>query len=213
MPTQIGFNSTVGEVYYINPVTEKEVSVFQTEYINKDAIEEFIKQYNSDYSMSRIRSNMEADDRLTGDEVDYIIEQIEIWEEDQESAKGMNVDNDFPWTEEVTTGEEKVQDNPQPQFTPKEDIVLPSEQKKERKKREPKTTSPGEKASSKKLSAEDYIALLKEKIELTELITASTSQEIDIPKTMSKKGRDLILSMDEEISSVVDKYLELVQIL
>lgn len=209
MPTQIGFNSAVGEVYYINPVTEKEVNIFQTEYINKDAIEEFIKQYNSDYSMSRIKSNMEADDRITGDEVDYIIEQMEIWEEDQEAAKGADVDNDFLWTGEAIVIKEG---DTLPEETIKALNSTPVE-KKERKKRESKTTSPVEKSSGKKLSAEDYIALLKEKIELTELITVvmARSQTVDIPETMSKKSKDLIFCMDKEISMVIDKYLELVQ--
>lgn len=221
MPTQIGFNSTVGEIFYINPVTQKEVSIFPTEYINKDSLESFVKQYNEDYSIARIKSNLEGDDNLTGDEVDYIIEQISIWEEDQEAAKGTDADNDsFPWTEEVPIpNAEKVQDMNDNKLTVQEladtIVTVMSEntlvEKKERKPRQTKVTSPGEKTGSKKLSAEDYIALLKEKIELTELITAAICQTSDIPETISKKGRDLILSMDREIGTVIDKYLEMVQ--
>lgn len=221
MPTQIGFNSAAGEVFYINHVTEKEVSIFQTEYINKDAIEEFIKQYNSDYSMSRIRSNMEADDCLTGDEVDYIIEQMEIWEEDQEVAKGADVDEDkFPWTEEEVLGatEEQLKEINENKVSEKElsenitAIFEAGKQKKERKKREPKTTSSGEKSNGKKLSAEEYIEMLQEKIELTKSINDITTIG-EIPENLSKKGKDLLLSLDKELSSVIDKYLEMVQIL
>lgn len=228
MPTQIGFNSTVGEIFYINPVTQKEVSIFPTEYINKEAMSSFVDQWNADYSMTRIKTNLEGDERLTGDEVDYIIEQISIWEEDQESAKGEDANDDsFPWTEEAVkpiTAAEKMFSGDEPKGIRKLDTVSEKElsgniteifeagkQKKERKPRQTKVTSPGEKTGSKKLSAEDYITLLKEKIELTELITAAIYQTTDIPETVSKKGRDLILSMDREISTVIDKYLEMVQ--
>jgi hypothetical protein len=212
------FNKNIGEVFYKHPVTDEEVSIFPTEDINHDAIEEMLSGYNAEYSLSRVKSNMETDTRLTGDEIDYIIEQLEMFEESQETA-GNEAETGTPWTDEdgatfvqkanapvgtVIEPEDKID----AQIKKGEELIeaLP----KPRKTRQPRTTIssvPG--ASKRTLTPQEYMQSLQEKMDLTKLLSETHTPEI--PEGLTKDGRKLMVEFASDYNKLIVEYLEKIQ--
>ena len=56
-----------------NIALESGAEVFDTDNINPEALQDLCDDWNSGLSNEKIKSNLEKDDRLTGDEVDYIM--------------------------------------------------------------------------------------------------------------------------------------------
>lgn len=184
-----------------NVVLEDGTEVFDTDNINPEALQDLCDDWNSGMSNEKIKSNLEKDERLTGDEVDYIMEQIEIWEEKQ--------------IEELTVNAETVVEEPvyiaavDPiQKTENEGTAIVTVEKKQRKPRQARTTPVT--CGSKSISAEDYIAQLQEKIELVRILDTMKA-DIELPETMSTKGKNLLLEVEKSINSTVAAYLQQVQ--
>lgn len=98
---KIDFNKNSSELFEVGNESNN-VTIDDT--VNIDAVEEMISMYNSDYSLHRIKSNLEGDDRLTGDEVDHLMEAINVLEEMESSPKEDNA----PWTEEEVIGNKQT---------------------------------------------------------------------------------------------------------
>lgn len=215
---KLQFNRTIGEIFYIHPVTEEEVGVMTIEpEINYDAIESMLEGYNAGYSLSRVKSNMEQDDRLTGDEIDYIVEQLEMFEEDMEKK---SVEEVSPWTQEhdktwseltpaqITETIEILQQGKEVGEQIADTVI--TAMKKERKKREPKTSNGGVQGTSKKtLTPQEYMESLLEKVELCKIL--SDVQYPEVPADLSKTNRNLMLEMNKELEGVVTTYLQKIQ--
>ena len=180
-----------------NVALEDGTEVFDTDNINPEALQDLCDDWNSGMSNEKIKSNLEKDDRLTGDEVDYIMEQIEIWEDKQ--------------IEELVANVETVVEEPvyiaavDPiQKTENEGTAIVTVEKKQRKPRQARTTPVT--SGSKSISAEDYIAQLQEKIELVRILDTMKA-DIELPETMSTKGKNLLLEVEKSINSTVAAYL------
>lgn len=211
---KLKFNENVGEVYTYSPRGGEEVSVFMTEDINHDAIKSLVTQYNEEYSLNRIKGNLEQDERLTGDEVDYIMEQLELFEESNSNAGDSIV---APWTEEVIL-------NPNPTI-----ITIPKDtlqkgdtvhieynsigevaiEKKERKTRQPRTVNPVTGNGKKTLTPQEYILVLQEKMDLTKLLSNTIAPEI--PEGLTKSGRNLMIEFAADHNKLIFDYLEKIQ--
>lgn len=234
---KIDYNKNTNELFEIGNITSG-VTIDGT--VNVDAIGDMVEMYNADYSAHRIKSNLEGDDRLAGDEVDHLMQAIDVLEEMEEKHEDVIVMGDAPWIEPVETLpmsggfsltlegvqnsigqggsiiEESTKENMDTVKKVGENIadtVLGKKPRKKREKREEKFPSAsGIITGNKPLSPTDYIKILQEKIELTKLVDDIETIPA-IPENISKKGREILLSLDKELSEVIDNYLAMIQTL
>lgn len=198
---KIGFNKTVDELYEANN-NENCVTIDDT--INIDAVEGFVVMYNEDYSLSRIKSNLEQDDRLTGDEVDELMSALSVLEELCEKVS--ETKEQSPWSEEVKLEQSSKEIK---KVLEGGDIDHMKELPKTKKTRQPRiSTAPGV-STKKSITPQDYMEILQEKMNLTKLLSVTVAPEI--PDGLTKLGRILMIEFSVDYNKLIVEYLERIQ--
>ncbi len=175
--------------------------------VHPEVITDVVERVNDDYSIKKIKDYLESDERVTPDEVEFIMEAVEDWYK--------NPPNDV---KTVVAKEEviEVEEDSRPMTQQESDKALshsggqlPVAEVKTRKQKTVKSVSaPGK----KKLSIEEQVAYLQEKIELLKIFNELENQEsVRFPENLSKPGRDIMISFTKEYDALIAKYVEEIQ--
>lgn len=177
--------------------------VFFINDVHPEVIHNLVSMYNEEYSISKIKRRLEEDDRVTPDEVEFLIESIEEWEKLENAAPTVESKEE---EEEVPFPHNMEENIPQK----KEEPAAPVEEvKKEPKKKGPKPATEKPMTRTRKLSPDEFIQQMKERIELAETLGQIKAPEI--PENLSNNGRRIMLELQKEYNQLIEKYMERIQ--
>ena len=173
--------------------------------VNPDVIAEVVRLYNAGNTLDDIKNYLADEDNCNTDEYEFITEEISNYlkltkVETQTEMENQNQNVSFP--DNLEQEDAQVQDN-QNNSQP-----LPEPEKKEKKTYQRRMTD-GKSPAFKPQSAEDFIKVMQEKIEMARMLDAVTLPEI--PSSMTKSNRDIMVEFQKEHAAMVVKYMQKIQ--
>lgn len=181
--------------------------------VNPEVITQVVEMHNEEYSLKRIFEHLNNDERVTPDEVEFLMEELEKYEELEKKA-GTEKEAPFPLNLEEQSTEPKIEKNMaiygDVAHTNDETIAATQLQQEGQtvvSKRGKRGT--GNTTGKKKMSLEDMIQEMESKIELAKVF--QNIPEIPFPENMSKSARDLMLRFQKEYKELVEKYIVEIQ--
>lgn len=219
MVTQWNFNPHEGDTAVTAPSTtpgETQDVVMYIDELNPEVVAKIVEMHNEGKTCQEIDAYLTDEPRCTEDEREFITEQLVNYtkltgEEEKQEVVGATAQ---PGAEADNASKPLHQPDPSPQPQQQgpdktEDGKEKDKDGKEKVKRGPNSrtrTTGGE----KKMSTEDYIKSLQEKIELTRLLDAATDP-FEVPAGLSKSSRELMVAYQEEQEALTEKYINLIQ--
>lgn len=178
------FNPAAGDTTIAAEGTDE--IVMYIEDLNKEVVSHIVEMHNTGSSVEEIHKFLDKDLRVTLEESDYVVEQILTFQKLYEDEESTVIVPEAEVSKEPAATQEKVTST--------------------RKKREVKAQVA---ATDKVITPEDYIELLKEKIVLCEVIGGAKLPEI--PTGVSKSSRELMIELNKEYKTLINKYMVLIQ--
>jgi len=186
--------------------------------VHEEVIVKLVEMWNEEYSTFKIRQYLESDNRVTPEEVDFLMETVELAIE--EENKNPTIKETSP---EYIAAVDPIKQNSEPVkeeynvqiMEPITQIQVP--QGAEVQQIEPPIKAPrGRKAVTsntgakrKAVSLEDMIQEMQSKIELAKVF--QNLPEMPFPENLSKSGRDLMLGFQKEYKALIEKYIDEIQ--
>jgi len=190
--------------------------VLYVEDIKPEVIAELIQMHNTGSSTEQIQKWLDKHPDVTMDESDYIVEQIQnymatnknvetekIYETVLPNGNKIIEKEDKKYTEDAANSINTIP-NIQPTVGNIADTATNQEQKADKPKQTRAKRTTG--TTTGKVSAEDLIKALQDKIELLQVFDNLESP--DIPAGISKPGRELMQEFQKEYDGLIGKYLE-----
>ena len=198
--------------------------------MSRDVMVELVEKWNSGTSVKEVGKWLDRDTRVTLDECDYIVEQIEKWIQVQ--------DNSLPEWVTSTAASPVVKEVPDAPMTVQElaetvvNVIETNKQEahmiedvaekapapvEKKQTRTPRTVAPA-KSNGKVLSSEDAVKALKlqqEKIQkqltMIEFVDSSTVAEQEFPEMLSKDGIELLIRYGKDQQKLKSEYITAIQ--
>jgi len=190
--------------------------VLYVEDIKPEVIAELIQMHNTGSSTEQIQKWLDKHPDVTMDESDYIVEQMnnylatnknveteKIYETVLPNGNKVIDKEDKKYTEDAANSINTIP-NIQPTVGNIADTATNQEQKTDKPKQTRTKRSTG--TTTGKVSAEDLIKALQDKIELLQVFNAMEAPEV--PSGVNKVARELIIEFQGEYEALVGKYLE-----
>jgi len=204
--------------------------VFYIDDLNKEVVADIVKLWNSGADVNTIQKTLDKDPRVTLDESDYVVEQIENWiqlnppVEGDQIAANVQIGVDTMTPNEVANTLTTIAE----QITNKQtDMIEDTTQIAERqqlidsvtkplslsadgkKSRTPRTTTV---RSTGKVDTKDLVAAMKEKITLIEYVDNAIA-DIELPEALSKSAREILIQMQKAIDTAKGEAIQSIQAL
>lgn len=181
--------------------------------VHEEVIVKLVEMWNEEYSMFKIRQYLESDNRVTPEEVDFLMETVELAIE--EENKNPTIKETSPEyiaaVDPIKQNSEPVEEEYNVQImesitqiqVPQGAEVQQVEQPKAPRGRKAGTSNTG--AKRKTVSLEDMIQEMQSKIELAKVF--QNLPEMPFPENLSKSGRDLMFGFQKEYKALIEKYV------
>lgn len=188
-----------------NAIEEDNEIVMYVDDINPDVILEVVKMHNQGKDTREIDEYLLNEELCTQDEREFIMENI---------VNYINLTNKMENQNQNQYQEEKEDQFPNnlDLAVPEPGNVPPVEQEKKdeaKEKRVYQRKVADNKSSFKIQSTEDFIKVMQEKIEMARMIDTVTLP--DIPGSMTKSNRDIMVEFQKEHNLLVAKFMERIQ--
>jgi hypothetical protein len=186
--------------------TTDESIVMYIEDINRDVVSDMVGLWNSGKTIKEIEKELSKDNRVTDNEIDYIIEQSSNWEklngtvttENGAISAGVGVITDtIPYKsgiDPIVQTEEKLAD---------------VQKKAGTTKRAPRTAPV--KQSTKMVSVEEIVAKMKEQILCIEYLNTISIDADEFPANVGKAAREVLIEFQKEIESTKNLAIAAIQ--
>lgn len=177
-------------------------TVMYVDDVNPDVIDRIVKMYNAGKNTKEIEQYLLNEELCTQDEREFIMENIVNYINLTDKMENQNQNqeqNQFPDNLDQVAVETTTQ-------------VPPVEQEKKEETKEKRVYQrrvTDNRSSFKAQSAEDFIKVMQEKIEMAKMIDSVTLP--DIPASMTKSNRDIMVEFQKEHNALVTKFMERIQ--
>ncbi len=176
--------------------------------VHPEVISKVVEMHNEEYSNRKIQTMLEGDERVTPDETEYIMEQVEAWDEVQQSQPAVTIAPTGDTTGNVVVIDAAVVMKLKEEG---ESPLVPVVERKKRGPNKPSTATTGKKKVSVEnleQSIEEQIKALQEKKALIAVLKNVPS--IDIPEDLTTAGKKIMVALSIEYRQLVDKYAEII---
>jgi hypothetical protein len=177
-------------------------TVMYVDDVNPDVIDRIVKMYNAGKNTKEIEQYLLNEELCTQDEREFIMENIVNYINLTDKMENQNQNqeqNQFPDNLDQVAVQTRTQ-------------VPPVEQEKKEETKEKRVYQrrvTDNRSSFKAQSAEDFIKVMQEKIEMAKMIDSVTLP--DIPASMTKSNRDIMVEFQKEHNALVTKFMERIQ--
>ena len=167
--------------------------------ISPEVLSKIVEMFNNGKTTDDMDSYIVNDTTCTPEGRDFIMENINAYikmENQQNNQSPDNLDQVKP--SDIIIGTE----------VPPVIITAPESEKKDKRVYQRRVTD-GRSSTFKPQSAEDFIKVMQEKIEMARMLDAVTLPEI--PGSMTKGNRDIMVEFQKEHAVMVTKYMQKIQ--
>ena len=180
--------------------------------VNPEVIEEVVNIYNTSKDTKQIDTYLLNEDKCNQDEREFIMENIVNYVNFIETMENQNQNEQFPNNLDEVVEREPITNEgitiSIPGFaTEPGSPAVSTTSEKEKRTYQRKTVD--SKPTSKVQSAEDFIKVMQEKIEMAKMLDSITLPEIS--GSMTKSNRDIMVEFAKEHAAMILKYMQKIQ--